>query len=129
MTSDNPSARGLAWRLRPVVALLLATGTTSCMTWSNAKPPTPQQFSARRQVQVWAGDRAWRLHEVQLTPDSLTGTPFMKPLGCDSCRIALSLAEVDSIKTGRPEAVSIAIVMVPLGLFLLIAAAWAAAYS
>ena len=52
----------------------------------------------------------------------------MDPIGCDSCRIALSLAEVDSIKTGRSESASIAIIMVPLGLFLLLAAAWAAGY-
>lgn len=128
MTSDHRSNRAPAWRVRPLLALLLATWMPSCMTWSNARPPSPQHFAARRQVKVWAGTRSWRLHEVRLTADSLTGTDFMDPIGCDSCRIALSLAEVDSVKTGRSETASIAIIMVPLGLFLVLAAAWAASY-
>ncbi len=43
----------------------------------------------------------------------------MQPLGCDSCRVALPLAAVDSIKTGRSEAVSIIIIVVPVALGLL----------
>ena len=97
------------------------------MTWSGAKPPAPQEFSARRQIQVWSAGRSWRLHGVRVTADTLSGIHFMDPLQCDSCRIALPLATVDSIKTGRSEAASIAIVVVPVGLFLLVVAAIASA--
>ena len=107
-------------RLLPV---LLTVWTTACMTWSGAKPPTPQEFSPGKQIQVWAGERSWRLHGVRVTPDTVSGIHFMDPLECDSCRISLPLAAVDSIKTGRSEAASIAIVVVPVGLFLLIATA------
>jgi hypothetical protein len=97
------------------------------MTWSGAKPPTPQEFPARKQVQVWTDDRSWRLHGVRITADTLSGIPFMQSLDCDSCRTVLPLATVDSIKMGRSEAASIAIVVVPVSLFLLVVAAIASA--
>ena len=126
MGTITPRSRGDESQLRWLLLILLTAWTSACASWSSAKPPTPQEFSPRRQIQVWTADRSWRLHGVRFTSDSLVGIPFLEPLGCDSCQIALPLAAVDSIKTGRTEAASIAIVVVPVGLLLLFLAALAA---
>jgi hypothetical protein len=36
-------------------------------------------------------------------PDSLTGVPFHLPPDCDSCRVGLPRATVDSIRLGSQE--------------------------
>jgi hypothetical protein len=37
-----------------------------------------------------------------ITPDSVSGIPFLAPLTCDSCRVGFPRAQVDSIKLGDP---------------------------
>ena len=58
----------------------------------------------RQQVQVWHGGSVDRWHGVQVTADSIAGIPFQRPLDCDSCRVAVSRATVDSLRLGDPEA-------------------------
>jgi hypothetical protein len=36
--------------------------------------------------------------------DSIFGVPFLQALDCDTCRRALSLEHVDSVRVGSPEA-------------------------
>lgn len=43
-----------------------------------------------------------RLHGLRIGPDSLSGIPFLKPIECDSCRVSIARAEVDSIRAGDP---------------------------
>jgi hypothetical protein len=45
-----------------------------------------------------------RLHAVRLTNDSLSGVPYVKRPDCDSCRVSLPRAAVDSLRTGNPTA-------------------------
>ena len=63
-----------------------------------------QSFPPRQQVQVWRQGKAWRLHGVAIGSDSVTGVPFLAPLPCDSCRIAIPRAAVDSLRLGNPSA-------------------------
>ena len=58
----------------------------------------------RQQVQVWQHGTALQWHAVQLTVDSVSGIPFVKPVECDSCRIRLPRANVDSLRLGNPVA-------------------------
>jgi hypothetical protein len=58
----------------------------------------------RQQVQVWQGGSVNRWHGVQVTADSIAGIPFQRPLDCDSCRVAVPRAAVDSLRLGDPEA-------------------------
>jgi hypothetical protein len=51
-------------------------------------------------VEVWSGGRVYRWHAVVLTADSVSGVPYLRPPSCDSCRVALSRAAVDSMRTG-----------------------------
>ncbi len=43
-----------------------------------------------------------RLHGVIVGPDSVSGIPFRKPPDCDSCRVRIERAEVDSLRIGEP---------------------------
>jgi hypothetical protein len=43
-----------------------------------------------------------RLHGIVLTDGSLSGIPYLRPLSCDSCRMALPLTSIDSLRTGDP---------------------------
>ena len=45
-----------------------------------------------------------RWHGVIVTTDSLSGIPFQRPLDCDTCRVAVRLATIDSVRIGNPEA-------------------------
>jgi hypothetical protein len=43
-----------------------------------------------------------RLHGVVLGSDVVSGVPFLKSLDCDSCRVSIERAEVDSLRLGKP---------------------------
>ena len=44
-----------------------------------------------------------RWHGVTVTTDSMSGIPFQRPLDCDSCRVAVELTTIDSVRIGSPE--------------------------
>jgi hypothetical protein len=43
-----------------------------------------------------------RLHGVIVGADTVSGIPFLKSLDCDSCRVGIEQAEVDSLRLGEP---------------------------
>jgi hypothetical protein len=54
-------------------------------------------------VQVWRDRRVTLLQAVTLESDTLEGVPFTQPPNCDSCRVQLGLATVDSLRVGNKE--------------------------
>ena len=70
------------------------------------RPPVlrPGPLEVRQQVQVWHGGTTDRWHAVVIGPDSVSGIPFLSPIDCDSCRLALPRAAVDSVRLGDPVA-------------------------
>ena len=58
----------------------------------------------RQQVQVWHDGRYERWQAVRVGADSISGVHFSQPAVCDTCRVALPLATVDSIRYGNPVA-------------------------
>jgi hypothetical protein len=58
----------------------------------------------RQQVQVWRGNTATRLHAVVITSDSVSAVPYWRPIECDTCRVQIARAEVDSMRFGNPVA-------------------------
>lgn len=62
----------------------------------------PGPLPARQQVQVWASGEVLQLHGVIVGADSVSGVPFLKPPDCDSCRVGIRQAEVDSLRIGDP---------------------------
>lgn len=91
-------------RSTPPILLLLIAATSACGGgWRRVEDLTPRAFPARAQVEVWQGKRATLLHGVKLEPDRLGGVPFTQPPTCDSCRVHVSLTEVDSLRVGNKE--------------------------
>jgi len=43
-----------------------------------------------------------RLHGVIVGADTVSGIPFVRSLDCDSCRVGIERAEVDSLRIGDP---------------------------
>jgi hypothetical protein len=43
-----------------------------------------------------------RLHGVIVGTDTVSGVPFLEPLDCDSCRVAIGQPEIDSLRIGEP---------------------------
>jgi hypothetical protein len=85
-------------------AILTAVGAVGCGAGWHGVPVTPRPVEARQQVQVWHQGRVEQWHAVVVTPESLSGIPFHRPVTCDSCRMAFSRAAIDSVRFGNPVA-------------------------
>jgi hypothetical protein len=85
------------------VKLFLLLLTAGCGSGWRRVDPAPATLRPRQQVQVWSGGHARVLHAVIRDRDSLSGVPFQLPPGCDSCRITLPLATIDSLRVGNME--------------------------
>jgi hypothetical protein len=82
------------------------------VNWSKAQAPAPQAFAPREQVKVWTMGRSSRFQAVRIEGDSISGTPYQHSPSCDSCRVAIALADVDSMQTGKsPEALSMVLII------------------
>lgn len=82
---------------------LLSLGLLGCGAgWHRPPDLEPRAYPAHQQVQVWQGGSVRRWQAVRITPDSISGILFTKPADCDSCRLALPRAAVDSIRLGEP---------------------------
>lgn len=83
-------------------ALLLLTG---CGPGWHVIDPTPgDTLPPRDQYLIHHGDVVDRWHALRVTDDSVVGVPWLRPIDCDSCRVALPRASVDSIQSGHPVA-------------------------
>lgn len=110
----HPSYRG--------VVLILAVLQTACGAgWKQPSPPRVEQgFEAHQQVQVWRSDESLRLHGVVIDSSVVTGVPFLHSLECDTCRISVPLATVDSIRIGNPTGGFLRSVGLTLGVWLVV---------
>lgn len=72
--------------------------------WRRPPALVPGALEVRQQVQVWHRGATERWHGVVIGPDSVSGIPFRSPSDCDTCRLALPRAAVDSIRLGDPVA-------------------------
>ena len=83
----------------------LVLGATACGAgWHQPAHLTPGPWKQRQQVQVWRQGGVLRWHGVIVGADSISGVPFRQPVECDSCRLALPFAGVDSVRLGSPVA-------------------------
>ena len=78
--------------------------TLGCGAGWHRVDATPRSLAVRQQAQIWQRSTALRWHAVQVTADSVSGIPFTQPTDCDSCRVVLPSAAVDSIRIGNPVA-------------------------
>ena len=82
--------------------LLLLTGCGPGWERTDVAPGTA--LEARDQFLIHHGAVTDRWHAVKISEDSVVGIPWLQPIDCDSCRVALPRASVDSIRAGHPVA-------------------------
>ena len=82
-------------------------------------PPNPPADQDER-FEVWhQGSRAlWR--SLQARSDSISGSPFPQPAGCEPRRASLTRAVVDSVRVYEPFAGKSVFIIAPLGVLMLI---------
>ena len=51
---------------------------------------------------MWQGQASQQWHAVQVTDSTVSGISFVKPVECDTCRVSVPRATVDSIRLGNP---------------------------
>ncbi len=87
-------------RFPPGLAVVVLLLGTACTTWGHARGgdvlarPIPE----RRPLEVWSGGRRYDVHAVRVVGDSVVMVPHWKRPACDSCRIVLPRAAVDSVR-------------------------------
>lgn len=81
--------------------ILMVSGCSA--GWRRVEPTSHGAYDRRQQVQVWTGSQSRILHSVRFDTLSLSGVPFTKHPDCPSCRIAVPLATVDSVRVGNKE--------------------------
>jgi len=95
------------------LGLIAGVLVCGCAGWQRVQVASDTTLAPRQQVQVWRGSQARVLHAVRLSGDSLVGVPFQKPPSCDSCRIAISRSDVDSLRVGNMERAGIVVSALP----------------
>ena len=100
------------------ILTLVSTGCAAA-GWQRVDIVPATAIAPRQVVQIWHGGQDEEWHGVQFTEDSVIGVPYIKRLDCDSCRMALPRAAVDSVRYGDPVTPGIAIALAPLGALLL----------
>jgi hypothetical protein len=92
----------LMLRFSPLLVLMLVWGCGA--GWHRPRAELPAPLPARQQVQIWRNGVALQWHAVRLTADSVSGISFLQPVQCDSCRVSVPRATVDSLRLGNPVA-------------------------
>ena len=87
-----------------VLHLALALLQTGCGAGWRTTPLATGPLPRRQQAQVWTEGRPLRWHALVVAADSISGVPFIRPPGCDSCRVAVPRGSVDSVRLGNPTA-------------------------
>ena len=103
---------------KPISALFAALVASACGGWQRIPEVAPDTLPQRRQVQVWSGGRVRVLHAVRLGADSIRGVPFQLPPSCDSCRVSIPRASVDSLRWGDQEGPALWLIGAGIAVFL-----------
>ena len=82
--------------LSVLIACLLAAA--GCARWHATALEATAPLRPRDKLEIWAGGRGTQLHGLRITPDSITGVPYLRDPRCDSCRVGYARADVDSVR-------------------------------
>ena len=116
----KPLADGVTMRFQRLVLLLIMLAPIACSRWSRPEPPSPAEYPSTRNIKVWAKGRTLRLHNVHFRNDTLIGVPSTAAPDCDSCRVYLPIAQVDSVQADPSDTLPIALAMVPIAIVVLL---------
>jgi hypothetical protein len=83
--------------LTAATALLLS----ACSSFQAGRPldQLPIPVAPDKRVEVWSHGERYQLHGVTVDADSVHGVRWWHHLDCDSCRVAIARASVDSVRT------------------------------
>jgi len=87
-----------------VVLVLSALTATGCGAGWRRTELSDGPLKPRQQVQIWRAGRMAQWHAVVIEVDTVSGIPFFQPAQCDSCRIRIPRAQIDSMRLGDPVA-------------------------
>ena len=88
--------------MKRVFVVLLGLSVTGCGAGWRRSEIAPRQYPARQQIQIWQARSMLQWHAVRISNDSISGVLFTQPIDCDSCRLSVPRATVDSIRLGDP---------------------------
>ena len=77
-------------------------GIAGCAGWSQIPRPAPTVLPEAKELQVWRSREAIVLRQVTIGADSVSGVRTDHWPRCDSCRVAVAQAEIDSFRL-KPE--------------------------
>ncbi|HEX5004575.1 MAG TPA: hypothetical protein VFV65_04625 [Gemmatimonadales bacterium] len=97
--------------------VLLAAWLPACVRWEAATIAPESTLPANRQFKVWIGGTATELRAVRVSRDSLSGLPIGAPARCDSCRVSVPLAVVDSTQSQSSDVLPVILIAGPLLFF------------
>jgi hypothetical protein len=117
--------------LRPLALFLSLLLVGGCTSFSQNIPVAaiPDQPATERRFQVWTKGKHFELHAVRMTPDTLAGVRYWHNPTCDSCRVAIPRAEVDSVRTAAFDGGETGVLAVLLTPVILTMALFAAFYG
>ena len=83
--------------LLPCATLLVV----ACSSFQAGRPldQLPLPVPPEKRVEVWVGGERYQLHAVTVDADSVHGVRWWHHPDCDSCRVSLGRASVDSVRT------------------------------
>ena len=117
--------RSCSGRLRSS-ALIVATVLMAACSLAPRRIALPPSDSLpeHRDVEVWRDGKAVRLRRLEFDVDTLRGRLSGASAECDSCDLAIPIAEIDSLRLGRDERTSRLIVGIPVAAFALVTMVW-----
>ena len=76
---------------------------SACSSFQGGQPldQLPLPAPPERKVEVWSKGERYPLHALTVDADSVRGVRWWHDPKCDSCRVTLARASVDSVRTLR----------------------------
>ncbi len=89
--------------MRRTAAACLLLLLSACSSFQAGRPldQLPLPVPPEKRVEVWSAGERYQLHALTLDADSLRGVRWWHDPKCDSCRVSLARASVDSVRTLR----------------------------
>jgi hypothetical protein len=93
-----PTVTAVHAGVRFLVLVLACLSVPGCAGWSAIPRPATAALDAHKELQVWSGPTPITLRHVIVGADSVSGVRTDRYPICDSCRVSIAQAEIDSFR-------------------------------
>lgn len=107
-----------------LLIFLAVTLSSSCASPRTVALTPNTALKPRQQVEIWRGGNSRTLHAVRLTNDSISGVPIHLSPQCDTCRVAIPTATVDSTRVVNGERSALLTVGLVIGAAAVVLLVW-----